>query len=93
MGLRLHLAEVSRRDREQAVPPGQLQPGGTDPRAHWRRRANRRRRAQEGETRGAESKGMTRYIIRRVLWGIALLFIVAALTFVFFYLFPSANPA
>jgi peptide/nickel transport system permease protein len=36
---------------------------------------------------------MTRYIIRRVLWGIALLFIVAALTFVFFYLFPSANPA
>ena len=36
---------------------------------------------------------MTRYIIRRVLWGIALLFIVAALTFVFFYLFPTANPA
>jgi peptide/nickel transport system permease protein len=36
---------------------------------------------------------MTRYIVRRVLWGIALLFIVAALTFLFFYLFPSANPA
>jgi peptide/nickel transport system permease protein len=36
---------------------------------------------------------MTRYIIRRVLWGIALLFIIAALTFVFFYLFPTANPA
>ena len=36
---------------------------------------------------------MTRYIIRRVLWGIALLFIIAALTFIFFYLFPTANPA
>ncbi len=36
---------------------------------------------------------MTLYIIRRVLWGVALLFIVAALTFLFFYLFPSANPA
>ncbi len=36
---------------------------------------------------------MTRYIVRRVLWGIALLLIVAALTFIFFYLFPSANPA
>ena len=34
-----------------------------------------------------------RYIIRRVLWGVALLFIVAALTFVFFWLFPTANPA
>ena len=36
---------------------------------------------------------MTGYIIRRVLWGVALLFIVAALTFLFFYLFPTANPA
>src|SRR5579863_5071282 len=36
---------------------------------------------------------MTRYIVRRVLWGVALLLIVAALTFLFFYLFPSANPA
>jgi peptide/nickel transport system permease protein len=36
---------------------------------------------------------VTRYIIRRVLWGVALLFIVAALTFLFFYLFPTANPA
>jgi len=36
---------------------------------------------------------MTRYIIRRVLWGVALLVIVAALTFVFFRLFPTADPA
>ena len=36
---------------------------------------------------------MTAYIIRRVLWGILLLFLVSALTFVFFNVFPSADPA
>ncbi|MGH2854629.1 MAG: ABC transporter permease [Solirubrobacteraceae bacterium] len=36
---------------------------------------------------------MTLYIIRRILWGVALLFIVAALTFLFFDVFPTANPA
>jgi peptide/nickel transport system permease protein len=36
---------------------------------------------------------MTRYIIRRVLWGIVLLVIVSALTFLFFNVFPTANPA
>ena len=36
---------------------------------------------------------MTRYIIRRLLWGVALLFIVAALTFVLFDVLPSAEPA
>jgi peptide/nickel transport system permease protein len=36
---------------------------------------------------------MTAYIIRRVLWGIALLIIVCALTFVLFRVFPTGNPA
>lgn len=36
---------------------------------------------------------MTTYIIRRILWGILLLFLVSALTFLFFYVFPSADPA
>jgi peptide/nickel transport system permease protein len=36
---------------------------------------------------------VTRYIIRRVLWGILLLIVVAALTFVFFRIFPTGNPA
>jgi peptide/nickel transport system permease protein len=36
---------------------------------------------------------MTRYIIRRLLWGVALLFIVSALTFVLFDLLPSGDPA
>jgi peptide/nickel transport system permease protein len=36
---------------------------------------------------------MVRYIIRRILWGIVLLILVSALTFVFFYIFPSADPA
>jgi len=36
---------------------------------------------------------MGRYIIRRILWGILLLVIVCALTFVFFRVFPTANPA
>jgi len=36
---------------------------------------------------------MTTYIIRRLLWGILLLFLVSALTFLFFYIFPAADPA
>jgi peptide/nickel transport system permease protein len=36
---------------------------------------------------------MLTYIIRRVLWVIVLLFVVSALTFVIFYLLPSADPA
>src|SRR6185312_12238395 len=36
---------------------------------------------------------MGRYIIRRVLWGIAMLFIVSAVIFVIFYVLPSADPA
>jgi peptide/nickel transport system permease protein len=36
---------------------------------------------------------MGRYIIRRVLWGIVLLILVSALTFVFFNIFPTADPA
>jgi peptide/nickel transport system permease protein len=36
---------------------------------------------------------MGRYIIRRLLWVIVLLFVVSAVTFVIFYELPSANPA
>jgi peptide/nickel transport system permease protein len=36
---------------------------------------------------------MTRYIARRLLWVAALLFLVSALTFVVFYMFPSSDPA
>ena len=36
---------------------------------------------------------MGRYIIRRVLWGIFLLFVVSAVTILIFYLLPSADPA
>jgi peptide/nickel transport system permease protein len=36
---------------------------------------------------------MTKYVIRRLLWVIVLLFLVSALTFVIFYLLPSADPA
>jgi peptide/nickel transport system permease protein len=36
---------------------------------------------------------MGAYIIRRVLWGIVLLILVSALTFVFFNIFPTADPA
>ena len=36
---------------------------------------------------------MTAYVIRRLLWGIALLIIVSALTFVFFRIIPTGNPA
>lgn len=36
---------------------------------------------------------MIRYIVRRVLWGILMLVIVCALTFVLFRVFPTGNPA
>ena len=36
---------------------------------------------------------MARYLIRRLLWVIVLLFFVSLITFVIFYLFPSADPA
>jgi peptide/nickel transport system permease protein len=36
---------------------------------------------------------MTAYVIRRVIWGIALLVIVCALTFIFFRVIPTGNPA
>ena len=36
---------------------------------------------------------MTAYIIRRVLWGIVMIILVSALTFLFFNLFPAVNPA
>jgi peptide/nickel transport system permease protein len=36
---------------------------------------------------------MTGYVIRRVLWGIALLIIVCALTFILFRVLPTGNPA
>jgi peptide/nickel transport system permease protein len=36
---------------------------------------------------------MTRYIIRRLLWGVVLLIAVSALTFVLFRILPTADPA
>jgi peptide/nickel transport system permease protein len=36
---------------------------------------------------------MAAYVIRRVLWGVALLVIVSALTFVLFRIIPTGNPA
>src|SRR2546421_11246629 len=36
---------------------------------------------------------MVRYIIRRLLWVIVLLFLVSFVTFVIFYTLPSADPA
>jgi peptide/nickel transport system permease protein len=36
---------------------------------------------------------MTAYIVRRLLWVFVLVFVVSLLTFIIFYLFPSADPA
>src|SRR5439155_13284524 len=38
-------------------------------------------------------RDMVRYIIRRLLWVIVLLFLVSFITFFIFYQFPSADPA
>jgi len=39
------------------------------------------------------SSSLLRYVVRRILWGVFLLLVVSALTFVIFYTFPSADPA
>src|SRR5919197_1835501 len=39
------------------------------------------------------TSSMARYIGRRVLWGVFLLVVVSAITFLIFYAFPSADPA
>jgi peptide/nickel transport system permease protein len=49
------------------------------------------RRARRCLARGAAP--VIGYVARRVVWGIALLLIVSFLTFVIFYVFPSADPA
>src|SRR5438552_189358 len=36
---------------------------------------------------------MFQFIVRRLLWVIVLLFLVSFITFVIFYIFPSADPA
>src|SRR3954453_12342278 len=36
---------------------------------------------------------MGRYLVRRLLWVVVLLFLVSAMTFVVFYVFPSSDPA
>src|SRR5512140_3255273 len=36
---------------------------------------------------------MLQFIIRRLLWVVVLLFAVSLITFVIFYIFPSADPA
>src|SRR5436309_15893719 len=36
---------------------------------------------------------MFRYIVRRVLWGFAMLIIVSAVIFLIFYVLPTADPA
>jgi peptide/nickel transport system permease protein len=39
------------------------------------------------------TSSMSRYIARRVLWGVFLLLVVSAITFLIFFAFPSADPA
>lgn len=36
---------------------------------------------------------MTRYVVRRLLWGVVLLWLVSVVTFVLFYVLPSGDPA
>ena len=56
-------------------------------------RQAQRRRARRARWRGIAGSSMLRYIMRRILWGVVLLFVVSALTFLIFYTFPSADPA
>jgi peptide/nickel transport system permease protein len=42
---------------------------------------------------GIASSTLVRYVVRRILWGVFLLFVVSGLTFLIFYTLPSADPA
>jgi peptide/nickel transport system permease protein len=42
---------------------------------------------------GIASSTLVRYVVRRILWGVFLLFVVSGLTFLIFYTLPSAAPA
>jgi peptide/nickel transport system permease protein len=42
---------------------------------------------------GAVHSSMLWYVVRRILWGIVLLFVVSGLTSLIFYAFPAADPA
>jgi peptide/nickel transport system permease protein len=48
---------------------------------------------RSGALRRTLSSSMTRYVVRRLLWAVAMLVAVSALTFLIFYTFPSADPA
>ena len=56
-------------------------------------RARRRMTAASPTAVHTERSPMVRYIVRRILWGIAMLFIVSAVIFLIFYVLPSADPA
>ena len=43
--------------------------------------------------RTALTSSLAIYILRRLVWAVAMLVVVSALTFLIFYLFPSADPA
>jgi len=43
--------------------------------------------------KGVMFSSMFRYIVRRIIWGILMLLVVSALTFVIFYLLPAGDPA
>ena len=49
--------------------------------------------AAAGQRAAARARTMVRYIVRRLLWVIVLLFLVSFITFIIFYLLPSADPA
>jgi peptide/nickel transport system permease protein len=48
---------------------------------------------RSGALRRTLSSSMARYVVRRLLWAVAMLVAVSALTFLIFYTFPSADPA
>jgi peptide/nickel transport system permease protein len=48
---------------------------------------------RQGVLSGVLGSSMFWYVVRRVLWGIVLLFVVSGLTFLIFYTFPAADPA
>jgi peptide/nickel transport system permease protein len=50
-------------------------------------------RAGAGALLAPLGSSLLRYVLRRVLWGVVLLFVVSGITFLIFYKFPSADPA
>jgi peptide/nickel transport system permease protein len=68
-------------------------PASDEPTSPLQRPALEGARLARASAAGVLTSSMFRYVLRRIAWGVFLLLVVSALTFLIFDVFPSADPA